>query len=291
MIKIQHKHTGQTFEIEYRTWETDFVAKNLHKIYRIIEWEEIVNVNQINSDGSRTFIYRMGKAHAIRMMKNSRKNYDIDDLPATNEGKKHKILEFVCLIGNQDSYTSDEIAIATGLQVSEVNILVRELIKDGDALSCTTKDVSQKKLECISKTSATEDAFNAKKYLNFGIEKETYPEQHNGSNDPKEKSSTNSVNQFEQFSTPEQEREPTIIQKFPLGLNENTFWTIFLAWSAGLFTFGLLLGQAKFDKEKSDFYQENRELHQANEELLDENKKLKETVNNLQDSINSMMPR
>ena len=48
--------------------------------------------------------------------------------------------------------------------------------------------------------------------------------------------------------------------RLPFGIAAELFWTIFAAIVAVSFLLGLYFGQAKFDKEKSDFYEENKQL-------------------------------
>ena len=48
--------------------------------------------------------------------------------------------------------------------------------------------------------------------------------------------------------------------KLPFGIAPGLFWTIFVSIFTGAFLLGLYLGQNRFDKEKSDWYDENKEL-------------------------------
>ncbi len=48
--------------------------------------------------------------------------------------------------------------------------------------------------------------------------------------------------------------------QLPFGISAELFWTIFTAFILGSFYLGFYLGQAKFDKEKIDFYEENKQL-------------------------------
>jgi len=52
----------------------------------------------------------------------------------------------------------------------------------------------------------------------------------------------------------------TVKTQLPFGIAPEFFWTIFAAIVAVAFYLGLYFGQAKFDKEKSDFYEENKNL-------------------------------
>ena len=48
--------------------------------------------------------------------------------------------------------------------------------------------------------------------------------------------------------------------QLPFGIPPGLFWTIFASIFTGAFLLGLYLGQNRFDKEKSDWYDENKEL-------------------------------
>lgn len=66
-------------------------------------------------------------------------------------------------------------------------------------------------------------------------------------------------------------------------LKNSTFWAIVITVSGISFTLGNYFGQAKFDKEKNEFYQENLNLKKNTIQLKKENtsqKKIIETLKN-----------
>ena len=67
-------------------------------------------------------------------------------------------------------------------------------------------------------------------------------------------------------------------RKFPLNLSPELFWTIFSAFIIGSFFLGLYIGQAKFDKDKIDYYNQNSDLKKDTARLHQQIKFL-QTVN------------
>jgi hypothetical protein len=78
---------------------------------------------------------------------------------------------------------------------------------------------------------------------------------------------------------------PTVKTQLPFGIAPELFWTIFAAIVAVAFLLGLYFGQARFDKEKSDFYEENKKLKSQLDEKEIEIKKLSEQI-----ELNSLKP-
>ena len=68
---------------------------------------------------------------------------------------------------------------------------------------------------------------------------------------------------------------PKVKTQLPFGIAVELFWTIFAGIVAMSFFLGLYFGQAKFDKEKSDFYEENKQLKINLSQKEEEVKKLK----------------
>lgn len=79
--------------------------------------------------------------------------------------KIHQVLEYICSNENQSSFETDEIADGLGFSISETNVLAREIINNGDAKDCGSKDTSRKGTVCLLKTVATTDAYNTNKYF------------------------------------------------------------------------------------------------------------------------------
>lgn len=82
----------------------------------------------------------------------------------TENEKIHSILEYICsLPENVSSIDTDEIDI--DLQLSDRNIAARQLIENGDAKDCTSKDNARTGSVGLLIIQATHDAFETKKYL------------------------------------------------------------------------------------------------------------------------------
>lgn len=71
---------------------------------------------------------------------------------------------------------------------------------------------------------------------------------------------------------------PTVKTQLPFGIAPELFWTIFSAIVIVAFLLGLYFGQARFDKEKSDFYEENKKLKSQLDEKEIEIEKLSKQI-------------
>lgn len=70
-----------------------------------------------------------------------------------------------------------------------------------------------------------------------------------------------------------------------LPFSREALWTISLTIIGGVFLFGLYIGQAKFDKEKSDFYEENKKMKAITNRNFKESQHLKHRLSTAGDSI------
>jgi hypothetical protein len=88
-------------------------------------------------------------------------------------------------------------------------------------------------------------------------------------------------------------REEVIIKtQLPFGIKAEFFWAIFATLISGAFILGMNIGNSKFDKEKSDFYEENKILKQdiikLKQKLIEKDKlisKKNDTIIIKQDSL------
>lgn len=81
-----------------------------------------------------------------------------------NNEKIHQILEYVSTKSNQGSFDTEQISEAVNISLEETNILVRQLIANGDAKRYDTKEMGENSIGLI-RTVETKDAYNTKKYL------------------------------------------------------------------------------------------------------------------------------
>lgn len=82
----------------------------------------------------------------------------------TDNKKIHKILKYVCSLPlDVGSIDTRKIALETNFPISETNILVRQIINNGDAVDCTT-DGSPNSVEILIIRN-TRDAYTSDKYL------------------------------------------------------------------------------------------------------------------------------
>lgn len=86
------------------------------------------------------------------------------------------------------------------------------------------------------------------------------------------------IKSFDEFSESNQPNQSgrhssttqTVKTQLPFGIPQELFWTIFAAIVAAAFFLGFYFGQARFDKEKSDFYEENKQLKlQLDKKIID----------------------
>lgn len=92
-----------------------------------------------------------------------------------------------------------------------------------------------------------------------------------------------SFDDFSERNTPKQSGgnnpiTPKVKTQLPFGIAAELFWAIFAAIVAVSFFLGLYFGQAKFDKEKSDFYEENKQLKLHLDQKEKEIEKLKTEI-------------
>lgn len=79
----------------------------------------------------------------------------------------HRIIEFMCK-SDSSSFDSEQIANATGIDLSLVNILGKRIISNGDAADASSKDNYNNGTIELLKINATQDAFETGKYkVNF----------------------------------------------------------------------------------------------------------------------------
>ena len=85
---------------------------------------------------------------------------------------------------------------------------------------------------------------------------------------------------------------PVIKTQLPFNFNPTLFWTIFTAITTASFFLGLYFGTAKFDREKSDYYEQTKQLKvdtaKQNKLILSKDKIIKqkdESLSNLKDSL------
>jgi hypothetical protein len=84
----------------------------------------------------------------------------------TANEKIHIILKYVLSVDNQSGFDTDQIANAINLPLAETNVLVRQIIDNGDAGGYSTKDTSAKGAIGLLKNVETKDAYETNKYLN-----------------------------------------------------------------------------------------------------------------------------
>jgi len=85
----------------------------------------------------------------------------------TDKEKIHRILEYVCSTENQSGFDTDQIANVINLPLAETNMLVRQIIDNGDAKESGSKDTHAKGAIGLLKIVETKDAYETKKYLNW----------------------------------------------------------------------------------------------------------------------------
>lgn len=76
--------------------------------------------------------------------------------------------------------------------------------------------------------------------------------------------------------------------KYPLGLSQEIFWTLFIAIVTGAFGLGLLFGNFKFDRDKIDYYNRNITLEKVIDSMKLQADQSKSTLVKYKDSITAL---